>query len=118
MSGGSRGTKLYTRTLSVQSLMITLYTCTVVYFTTCLQCPTNLDLITVSLMDDTLVFSITGELVCSDFTYTHWAVVSRDEVTENIKGVSDMVYAVTSLAIGEVLLREEIDKGEVHIYPR
>ncbi|KAG1775936.1 hypothetical protein EV702DRAFT_1233362 [Suillus placidus] len=41
--------------------------------------------------------------------FKHW-----DEVTESITGCSDVVYAVTSLAAGEVLLRTAIHKGEVH----
>ncbi|KAG1842629.1 hypothetical protein DFJ58DRAFT_731945 [Suillus subalutaceus] len=45
--------------------------------------------------------------------FNHW-----EEVTENIKGYSDVVYTITSLTIGEVLLRAAIDKGEVHMYPK
>ncbi|KAG1861763.1 hypothetical protein DFJ58DRAFT_839594 [Suillus subalutaceus] len=36
-----------------------------------------------------------------------------NEVMENIKGFSDVAYAVTSLAIGEALLHTAIRKGEV-----
>ncbi|KAG2155315.1 uncharacterized protein EDB93DRAFT_1101879 [Suillus bovinus] len=38
----------------------------------------------------------------------------RDEVAENIEGFSDVVYAVTLLTVGEVLLYTAIKKGRVH----
>ncbi|KAG2118329.1 hypothetical protein DEU56DRAFT_918936 [Suillus clintonianus] len=37
-----------------------------------------------------------------------------DEVTESIKGFADVAYVVTSLAVGEVLIRTAIRRGEVH----
>ncbi|KAG1868450.1 hypothetical protein F4604DRAFT_1682374 [Suillus subluteus] len=42
--------------------------------------------------------------------FNHW-----NEVTESITGFSDVVYAVTSLVVGEVLLRTAIHKGEALI---
>ncbi|KAG2128938.1 uncharacterized protein EDB93DRAFT_1108862 [Suillus bovinus] len=57
--------------------------------------PARLDPITVSLVGDILVFLITG----------------KDEVAENIEGFSDVVYAVTLLTVGEVLLYTAIKKG-------
>lgn len=67
-----------------------------------------------SLVDDTLEFSINGKLVLSDIVHTHWAIVSRDEVEEYIEGFSEVVYAVASLTIGELLVHNAIKNGDFH----
>ena len=107
-------TNHYIRILLVQWPMNALYTCTMGSSTTYRQCLPDVDPITVSLVGDILVFLITGKSVLSDTARTYWALVSRDEVAENIEGFSDVVYAVTLLTVGEVLLYAAIKKGRVH----
>ncbi|KAG1833309.1 hypothetical protein EV424DRAFT_1341760, partial [Suillus variegatus] len=58
-------------------------------------CLANLDPITVSLVDNT--FGV----------FNHW-----DEVVENIKGFSDVVYAVTLLTVGEFLLSSMVNGSD------
>lgn len=67
-----------------------------------------------SLVDDTSGFSITGKSVLSDIVYTHWELVSRDEAEEYIEGFSEVAYAVASLTVGELLVRNAIKKGEFY----